>query len=184
MNLLSHHFLIPTEQMSDPRFFDALIYMCRHNEEGAWGFVVNKPNKLISVGALLREMDIDGGAESMKTPTLNGGVLRTDAGFILHTGLPKYSSSFAISENICLTTSKDILLDLAPVCQFTHYLVLMGFCNWGKNQLEQEINQGNWLVAPAFVDVLFHPKHDQKLPLAYDKLGINRHFFAPTIGSA
>lgn len=184
MPILSHHFLIPTAQMSDPRFFEALIYICRHSDDGAWGFIVNRPSKAVTVGGLLGEMGIDGGQTAMSLPAMEGGVVRPEAGFILHTGLPKFYSSFAVSENICLTTSKDILSHLAPVSQFTHYLLLMGFCGWHKGQLEAEIENGDWLTCPASSDILFHANHAQKLDKAYQALGVNPDLLAPTMGRA
>lgn len=183
-SLLSHHFLLPTAQMQDERFFDALIYICRHSKEGAWGFIVNQPSSFMTVGGLLSEMKLDGGADAMKIPAMKGGVVRLEAGFILHTGLPNYDVSFAISENICLTTSRDILPDLAPIPKFSHFLVLMGFCSWRSGQLEQEIHNGDWLACPAAADILFHKDNNKKLELAYQRLGLNPDFFTPTIGSA
>lgn len=184
MTILSHHFLLPTAQMSDERFFDALLYICRHNATGAWGFIVNQPSTFMTVGGLMHDMHLDGGSVAMKTPAMNGGVVRIEAGFILHTGLPVYDASFAISENVCLTTSRDILPDLAPVSKFSDYMVLMGFCSWGRGQLEKEIKEGSWLACPAKSEILFHKDHRQKLKLAYDSLGLRQDSFLPTIGNA
>ena len=35
-------FLIPSPQMTDERFMDAVIYICRHTKDGAWGFIINQ----------------------------------------------------------------------------------------------------------------------------------------------
>lgn len=180
----ANHFLLPTAQMGDPRFFDALIYICRYGKEGAWGFIVNEPSAFMTVGGLLAEMEIDGGHEAMNIPAMKGGVLRPEAGFILHTGLPEFESSFAIGENICLTTSRDILSRLAPVSQFSHYLLLMGFCSWRAGQLEKEISAGDWLTCPARADILFHKDHTKKIELAYESMGISAELLSPIIGQA
>lgn len=184
MSSLSHHFLIPTAQMHDKRFFDALIYICRHNQDGAWGFIVNQPSTVMTVGGLLNDMGFDGGAKAMKIPAMMGGVVRLEAGFILHSGLPNYMTSFAISENVCLTTSRDILPDLAPTPKFSQFLVLMGFCSWAQGQLEKEIAHGDWLTCPADTTILFHDDPSQKLGLVYDKLGLNQNQFFGKIGTA
>ncbi|MDO5650671.1 MAG: YqgE/AlgH family protein [Moraxella sp.] len=178
---LAHHFLLATSSLGDSRFDKALIYLCRHNTDGAWGFVVNQPLP-VSVGGLLGEMDIDAGAAAMRIPALNGGPLRTEAGFIIHTGLPEYSSSFAVSENICLTTSKDVLPAIAKGA-LSHYLMCMGFCSWQKGQLPAEIARGDWLVCPADIGILFG-EHRDKLAKAYDKLGIHPDLLAPIVGKA
>lgn len=175
---------MPTERLSDPRFFEALIYICRHSQDGAWGFIVNQPSPHMTVGSLLAEMRIDGGAEAMKIPAMKGGVMRLEAGFVLHTGLPKFYSSLALSENICLTTSKDILTCLAPVPKVSNYMVLMGFCAWRSGQLEQEIDAGDWLVCTASEEILFEEDHSQKLAKCHQRLGLNPTPLAPVVGNA
>lgn len=167
---LAHHFLLASTQMSDERFADTLIYICRHNADGAWGFIVNQ-SLPISVGGLLYELDLPSSQIAMNTPAINGGPMRPDAGFVLHTGLPDFKSSFVIGENVCLTTSKDILERLSED-SLSHYLMCMGFCTWAKGQLENELNLGDWLICPADLQILFGAPIDERLSLAYDKLSI------------
>lgn len=181
---LTHHFLLPTDRMGDGRFFDSLIYLCRHHDDGAWGFVVNKPNASMSVGGLLMDAKVDAGAVAMQTLAMDGGPVRAEAGFILHTGLPKYRTSFSLSENLSLTTSRDILADLANPAKISHYLLCMGFCSWGRGQLENEIKAGSWLTCPAKIDVLFHPNHNEKQKLALASLGLDPDQFVMTVGVA
>ncbi len=184
MQTLTHHFLLPTEAMQDARFFDCVLYICRHTKDGAWGFIINKPSDELSVGMLLTQANIDAGKQAMDTPAMVGGVLRTEAGFILHTGLPDFQSSYAIGENLCLTTSRDILPRLAPNSQFAHFLLLMGFCHWEKGQLEAEVLAGSWLSLPASSEIIFHHDNAEKMPLIYATMGISPSLFTPTIGQA
>ena len=179
---LAHHFLLASPQMDDERFEDTLIYVCRHNADGAWGFIVNQPLS-ISVGGLLHELDPPSSQIAMNTPAINGGPMRPDAGFVLHTGLPDFKSSFAIGENVCLTTSKDILERLSED-SMAHYLMCMGFCTWGKGQLEDELEAGDWLICPADLQILFRAPFDERLSLAYDKIGVKPTAFVTTQGRA
>lgn len=75
-NTLINHFLLPTDNMQDPRFFGALVYICRYSQDGAWGFIVNEPAGGMSVGGLLGELRIDGGSRAMMISAMNGGFLR------------------------------------------------------------------------------------------------------------
>lgn len=168
--------------MPDERFADTLIYICRHGADGAWGFIVNKPLSA-SVGGLLHELDLPASQKAMNTPAMQGGFARPEAGFVLHTGLPDFASSFAVGENVSLTTSKDILR-LVSGDSLPYFLLCMGFCSWSKGQLEQEIREQDWLVCPADLEILFRAKFEDRLMLAYDKLGINFDKFAPITGSA
>lgn len=179
---LTHHFLIPSQKMRDERFLDAVIYICRHTDEAAWGFIINQPLPN-SVGSLLSELDLPVSQQAMNTPAINGGPVRPEAGFVLHTGLPDYKSSFAISENVCLTTSKDILEHLSADT-LRHYLLCMGYCNWGKGQLDDEIAEGDWLVCPADLPTLFGIPFEDRLTACRQKLGIDTDMLSTIIGYA
>ncbi|WII95253.1 YqgE/AlgH family protein [Moraxella haemolytica] len=179
---LAHHFLLASPYMNDERFEQTLIYVCRHTADGAWGFVINQPLPT-SVGGILTELDLPSSQLAMNTPAIAGGPMRPEAGFVLHTGLPNFNSSFAIGENVCLTTSKDIL-DRLSEDSLAHYLMCMGFCSWGTGQLEAEINTGDWFICPADLQILFRVPFDERLMQAYDKIGINPDNFVTTAGYA
>ena len=83
---LTHYFLVPSPSMSDERFKDALIYICRHSSAGAWGFIINQTHPFLSVGGLLGELDLPSSYRTISTPVMHGGFMRPEAGFVLHTG--------------------------------------------------------------------------------------------------
>lgn len=176
---LTHYFLVPSPSMDDERFRDALIYICRHSSAGAWGFIINQTHPFLSVGGLLGELDLPSSYRTISTPVMHGGFMRPEAGFVLHTGQPNFTSSFVIGDNVCLTTSKDVLKWIADD-GLSYYLVCMGFCNWAKGQLEQEILAKDWFIYPADAMTIFGDDFDKrlakirrKLHLATDDLEIN-----------
>lgn len=179
---LAHHFLVPTWQMDDPRFLDTVIYICRHSDTGSWGFIINRPTEF-SIGALLDKLELPTNEHTAQTPAMHGGPVRPEAGFVLHTGLPDYKASFVIAENICMTTSKDIIEHLGQG-KLRHAMLCMGYCNWTKGQLEQEIADGDWLVCPADLQTLFGLSFDERLPHILGKLGVNQAQFLHTTGRA
>lgn len=179
---LAHHFIAARPSVDDDHFANTLIYICRHTIDGAWGFIINQPLPF-SVGGLLNELELPSSQITMNTPALDGGPMRPEAGFILHTGLPNYHSSFAIGESVCLTTSKDILEHLSTD-SVAHYLMCMGFCSWSEGQLEAEVAQGDWLVCPSDLEILFRTPFDERLNQAYGKIGINPDTFVSTAGFA
>lgn len=172
---LTHHFLIPSPSMDDDRFAGALIYVCRHTADGAWGFIINQPMSA-SVGMVLQDMGIPSPTKTMNTSVMRGGFVRPEAGFVLHTGLPDFASSFVVGENVCLTTSKDILGRISQD-SLRHYLLCMGFCQWHKGQLDKEVQQGDWFVCPCDLQILFGADFQDRLALARQKIGL------PTEGS-
>lgn len=180
---LANHFLIPSPSMDDERFCQALIYICRHTHEGAWGFIINQPLRVGSVGVVLHELGFVSSQKAMNIPTLHGGFIRPEAGFVIHTGLPNFDASFAIGENVCLTTSRDILRCISQET-LRHYLLCMGFCQWGKGQLESELRQGDWLVCPCDLQILFGADFQDRLTLAHQKLDLSSEGVLPIMGRA
>lgn len=168
---LTHHFLIASEKMNDERFVDSLVYVCSaKGEKQIFGFIINKPSPF-SVGKILEESSIFASKKMMNTTALQGGFTMPEVGHILHTGLPVFASSLAISENVCLTTSKDVLTHIA-LHKMPNFLLCLGACRWPRQQLEQEILDGKWLICPADLTILFKTDFSERLLLAKTKLGI------------
>ncbi|WP_230658740.1 YqgE/AlgH family protein [Psychrobacter sp. I-STPA10] len=182
---LTHHFLIATPKMPDPRFNRTLVYVCRHDPHGVLGLVVNKPILDANVGKLLEDLDIEVKDSCVMGDTaLEGGPMYPEIGFVLHTGQPQWASSFAISENSCITTSRDILQHIAQGQGVGHYHLCLGHASWRKNQLEAEIAQGDWLVCPADLSLLFEIPFDERWHQAGEKIGVHLDFLSDDIGHA
>ena len=50
---VKNNFLIATEKMNDNRFKKTVIAMIENDEDGAWGFVINKPMGSIPLAMLI-----------------------------------------------------------------------------------------------------------------------------------
>ncbi len=138
---LRDHFLISMPHMHDGSFAQSLTYICDHNEHGAMGIIINRPMDL-SFQALLSHLEIDADHEATPQPVYAGGPVQTDKGFVLHlTTEQEWLSSYDVSDNVSITSSLDILEDLANNEQQTPCLVALGYAGWGAGQLEEEIRQ-------------------------------------------
>ena len=179
---LTHRCLIAQPHMDDDFFAHTIIYVARHDANGAQGIVLNRPSE-IQIKELLNDLDID--ADHVHPhAVLHGGPVRPEAGFVLHTGQPTWYSSIAVGENVCLTTSKDILDAIAHNEGVERYQVALGYASWSKNQLEQEIERGDWLICDADMDLIFNLPYEARWDAAYKKIGIDRTWLAEEIGHA
>lgn len=181
---LTHHFLIAMPAMADPHFAHTLTFVCEHNEEGALGIVVNRPTDM-TLSALFEQIDVDLGDRPLgRAPVLYGGPVQMDRGFVLHRPLGNWQSTLAVSDDLGLTTSKDVLEALARGEGPRDVLVSLGYAGWGAGQLEQELAQNAWLTVDAEADVLFDLPPDQRLPAAMSRLGIDFSRLAEGAGHA
>ena len=46
-NSLKNNFLIAMPALNDPLFHQSVIYLCEHSDQGALGFIINRPSKIM-----------------------------------------------------------------------------------------------------------------------------------------
>ena len=115
---------------------------------------------------------------------LQGGPFRPESCFVLHTGQPTLHSSVSVGENVCITTSKDILDAIAHNQGVGSYQIALGYASWDKNQLEQELSRGEWLVCDSDMDLIFNLPYAERWDAAYKKMGLDRTWLSSEIGHA
>jgi putative transcriptional regulator len=170
---LTHHFLIAMPNMVDPHFARTLTFICEHNEQGALGLVVNRPIDM-NLHTLLEQVSIAPASDALKSvPVHFGGPVQVDRGFVLHSPLGQWQSTLAVSSEIGLTTSKDILQAVARGEGPGKMLVTLGYAGWAPGQLEQELAQNAWLTVQAKPEVIFDLPPEERLPAAMSLLGID-----------
>lgn len=174
---LTNHFLVAMPSMKDPYFKHSVIYICEHNEEGAMGLIINAPID-ITVGGMLKQVEIERAypqsqSKSLKEPVFNGGPVSEDRGFILHRPKDHYESSIRMTDDIAVTTSKDILTVLGTDAEPKGYLVALGYSGWEAGQLESELSENSWLTIEADSDLIFNTPTRDKWNKAIQKLGID-----------
>ncbi|MDF2446752.1 MAG: putative transcriptional regulator [Moraxellaceae bacterium] len=177
--------LIAMPAMADPRFAHALTYVIKHDDEGAVGLVVNKPLQL-PLSKLLSEISTNLVAplRNPALPVLFGGPVNTEMGFVLHREKGDWNSTLPISEEICVTSSRDILDAIAQGQGPDDYLVVLGYAGWSAGQLEEEMAANAWLTCPVDNDLLFNLPFEQRWEAGIHKLGIDPVFLASEAGHA
>lgn len=170
---LHNHFLIAMPTLADETFYRAVIYLCEHTREGATGIIINQPLDL-SLGDVFDRMEIAVIAETCKTlPVLLGGPLHPERGFVLHQGEQHWRSTFTIDSDLSVTTSRDILEDMAKSGEYDNTLVTLGYAGWTAGQLEEELAKNFWLSVPASTEILFRTPFHQRWNAAAALLGID-----------
>lgn len=170
---LTDHFLIAMPAMDDPYFAKTLIYIAEHNEQGALGLIVNRPLDMTLAG-LFEKIGIASSTPGLdKWPVYFGGPVQTDRGFVLHRPVGDWQSTLAVTGEIGLTSSRDVLQGVADAGQPSEVIVALGYSGWGAGQLEHELAQNAWLTVPARAHVLFELPSEERLPSAMEILGVD-----------
>jgi len=123
-------------------------------------------------------------AHTLEQLVLSGGPISQNRGFVLHKTQSGWKSSLALSEDIMITTSKDILMALGTEKAPDQFVVTLGYAGWGPGQLEAELHANSWLTIDADSDILFNTPIEQRWQKATEKLGIDIAHLSSDIGHA
>lgn len=170
---LTNNFLIAMPSLEDPYFAKALIYVCEHTANGALGIIVNRPLEL-NLASLLEKVNINVECpELTQLPVYFGGPVQMDRGFVLHRAGGRWQSTLAVSAEVALTSSRDVLNAVAKDGSPSEIIVSLGYSGWDAGQIEEEMAQNSWLTVPASADILFDLPPESRLPAALQTLGIS-----------
>lgn len=184
MDSLENQLLIAMPSLEDPYFNKTVTYICEHNDDGAMGLIINLPIN-VTLNELLLQIDENkADMPELSQQVLTGGPVSQDRGFVLHSTQAGWSSSLALSDDVMITTSKDILMALGTHDAPEQYMVTLGYAGWGPGQLEEEIKANSWLTTPADGDILFNTPIEQRWKKATEKLGIDLAHLSSDVGHA
>ncbi len=181
---LTNQLLIAMPGMADPNFSTTVTLICEHSNDGALGIVINRPLQLKLAG-LFEQLDVaDNDPAAATCPVLLGGPIGPDKGFVLHDSEHTFKNSIAVSSDICLTFSRDILDAMAAGDGPKKSLVALGYAGWEPGQLENEILANSWINVPATTDIVFDLPFAERWSAAAQTLGIDISRIAPDAGHA
>lgn len=181
---LTNQLLIAMPGMMDPNFSTTVTLICEHNDDGALGIVINRPLELKLAG-LFEQLEVsDPDPVAAESPVVMGGPVGPERGFVLHNPGNQYENTLAVSEDIHLTFSRDIIDQLAAGTGPVKSLVALGYAGWQPGQLEDEMLANSWLNVPASTDIVFDMPFGDRWASAARKLGIDISRIAPDAGHA
>jgi len=148
------------------------------------GVMINQPMDM-KLGDILEQLEINNNDQTLAQQQVYfGGPVQQDRGFILHSPSKNWQGSLFISDDIVLTTSSDILKDIANKDGPKDCLVALGYAGWGAGQLEDELAQNAWLSVPASAEIIFETPIEKRWHAAASLLGIDLQLLSDDIGHA
>ncbi len=181
---LAGQLLVAMPGLRDPRFTQAVIYLCEHSSEGAMGIVINQPMEL-PLEQMFRQLDLECPEQLRTQPLLLGGPVQQQRGFILHSNtIRKWQSTVVVNDQVSITASMDIIEAIASKDGPSESLVALGYAGWSAGQLDQELLDNAWLTAPADAEFLFDTPFEKRANLAAARVGIDLAQLSNSVGHA
>lgn len=184
---LTGKLLIAMPGMADPRFDRSVVLICAHSGDGAMGLVVNRNLPEVEFGELLHQLGIDRSAHARKVPVHFGGPVEPGRGFVLHPVQPGSDAPegrLDIAPDLAMTTTRDILEDLAHGRGPERAVLSLGYAGWGPGQLEAEMLANGWLVAERDDEILFGEANAEKWQAALRGIGVDPSVLSAAAGRA
>ena len=159
-------------QLLDPNFYRSVVLLIHHDDEGSFGVVINRATD-IDAHRLCSALDLEWGGE----PSLRigwGGPVQPQSGWVLFGSASLEAGDFEVREvapGLHFTEMSGALPELAAEPPASLRL-LLGYAGWGAGQLESELAQGAWLLAPVEARVAFGVPLDDMWTEVVRSLGV------------
>ena len=176
--------LISSPKIEDDAFIKSVVYLCSHDRDGAMGFVINKKLKDFSLSDLAVPLDLAPKNNLQDMFLYQGGPIEKIRGFVLHSAEYFKPGTYQVDQKIAVSSSLDVLKDIAYGTGPVDHLVALGYCTWAPSQLEKELMSNDWFVSDASNTLLFHTDDQDKWQLAMDQTNIDLSRFIFEIAHA
>jgi putative transcriptional regulator len=161
--------LVATPEMKDPRFAETVIYMVKHDADGAFGLVINRPMAKGPFEDLLKGFGTEINDAKGEVVIHYGGPVSMQQGFVLHSDDIMIESSMKVANGIAMTADVKMIEAMARGKGPSQSLVMLGYAGWAPGQLEMELKADSWFVIPGDKSLVFDKDADEKWREAMDK---------------
>ena len=131
-----------------------MVLVCQHDAEGAFGLILNQPSDNRLSDVIEAELP-----EPLRRETLfGGGPVQPAALSYLHTVAGLAGAN--VMKNLSVGHDLEELVGVGrrAACRARQLRVFAGYAGWGPGQLDEELRRDSWLVQPATLELVFHPK--------------------------
>ncbi len=144
---LTRHLLCAVPQLADPNFVRSVVLVVEHNQEGAFGLVLNNslPTRIAEV---TESLGLEWRGPADQTVRL-GGPVEPVRGFVLHDSLDWDPLAEPVCEGLFLTATLDAISPDVGIGGEGRLLFTLGYAGWGEGQIEAEMTSGSWVAVPV-----------------------------------
>ena len=146
---LSGQLLLAAPSLLDPNFRRTVVLVGAHNEEGAMGVVLNRPSA-VTVGEAVPQLEQTVG--ELETVYV-GGPVQPNSIVFLAEFLDPSPAGLLVLGRIGFPAPEVDIEELSDA--IARRRVFAGYAGWGEGQLDEELDNGDWIAHPAQPDDVF-----------------------------
>ena len=154
---LAGQLLVATPALKSRVFHQTVIYLLRHDPNGAFGLILNRPLEKRSFGEMMEDFQVQGPKTLERDITVHyGGPVQRELTMVLHSTEFAEPDTLRITGELASATApKAILRAMAEGRGPRQTMFTAGYAGWAPGQLEREITRGSWVIIPADRQFLF-----------------------------
>jgi len=148
--------LIADPFLKDPNFMRTVVFLCEHQDEGSFGFVLNR-NYDYTLDELVNGLD------DLKLPVFYGGPVQMDTIHFLHQYPEKIPGGYEIAEGVFWGGDFDVAIQMIRKGEVNLQRIrfYIGYSGWGTGQLNDELKEKSWLTVKANRKIVFHKETEE-----------------------
>lgn len=158
--------LISEPFLPDPNFERTVVLLCEHNEEGSFGFVVNKPS-ILKVNEVMEDI------KKLEDIVYVGGPVQQDTLHFLHRNTT-LEGAVKVAHEVYWGGDFEGLISQVDmgIIESKDIRFYLGYSGWGPGQLEAELEEESWIVCDFATDeLLFDTEPAMIWKRALDSMG-------------
>jgi putative transcriptional regulator len=143
---LAPGFLVAVPHLRDPNFHHSVVLLFEQNQEGALGVIINHESPLLLM-ELCKDHDLPYMGDPKKR-VRTGGPVQPEQGLVLYGDEHDDPEGRPVFNGLNVSASRGTLGRLCNLPQ-GRFECFSGYAGWGPGQLEKEIGEGSWIIAPV-----------------------------------
>ncbi len=161
--------LVAMPQMLDPNFRRGVVLLCEYTEDGAFGFVINRPMHEPAWEVVQAQPPIEIHREQRLWV---GGPVEPERSWVLLDQPSGFEDDTRlVAPGIYLSASGELARQILQGPPRGRARVIVGYAGWGAGQLDRELAASAWLTADASLDLVFDVPADRVWETAIRRLG-------------
>lgn len=139
--------LISEPFLQDQNFMRSVVLLCDHNEEGSFGFVINKPS-ILRLNEIIEDLNF------LEKEVFVGGPVEQNTLHFIYVNESPLEGSTSVGEGVWWGGDFDSLVEKLKLGSISPDAVrfFIGYSGWGAGQLDQEMEEETWIVCKKTID--------------------------------
>jgi putative transcriptional regulator len=148
--------LISDPFLKDPNFMRTVVFLCEHQEQGSFGFVLNRKYEN-TIDELIPEL------EGHKIPLFYGGPVQMDTIHFLHQYPEEITGGQEVMKGIYWGGDFDKVVEMIKNNEINENKIrfFIGYSGWNDGQLSSELEEKSWLTVKATRKLVFHRNYKE-----------------------